>query len=1009
MNTLTSAIADFCRTHPADEKWLIAPTRRVGYQWIDSVAAGDCPVLNLHVRTLRGAAASLAAPRLESGGFEILNSRSALLLTGRLFQSRRTGEGGYLFSLRPTPALIARFSRLLEEFRLAGLKPDELAGRAFENGLKGRELSALLENYLEFLEREKLADYAGLLRMAAAELKRERANLPLLLLPEDSELTVMESGFLDSLPGGRVERLPVDSPAEGCGWEKEAGNDCRFRDSTVGTGAEIVRAVGPANEVRGVLRRIISAGIPLEQVELVHPDRETYPQLVYELLQESLPESLLRGDSLPVTFAEGVRSRLTRPGRLLAAWLRWVESGFAMQGIAEMVGEGLLLPPGSDDNQLPYAFLASQLESLPVGKGRDRWIRLLGQRVNNLGRRRKNDRGGVEPRQLEAARLLRDTVSSLLEISPESGGDEEQLVAGACRLIEDFAAHPTELDTYARRALLDRLTGLRDWRQVHGGGIEAAAYLAELAGEVPVMGNAPQPGKLHVAGIISGGHSGRPLSVVLGMDDTRWPPSGGQNPLLLDSERQRLSPGLATSLQRQQRAERELGLLLARLRGRVILSFSSSDPQDGRELFPAPALLPVYRSLCGDSGAGQKQLLESLAAPSSFAPPEAGMACRETDWWLARLLSNRSGESRTLLGEHFPHLVRGEEAVRARLSTSFGVYDGLLAEAGAELDPYSGDGPVLSASGLETLGACPRRYYYRYVLGLEEPCEPPPPSQWLDPAAAGQLVHQVLHRFLERLLEDGVLPENSPGQRELIAAIAAESLAEFRVEFPVPGEAAAQARRNWLLQACRVFLVEEAEYCTRHVPRWLETSIGLAAEGSDELGCDTPLPLALPGGTVRVRGRVDRIDSLKDDGNRFTVTDYKSGGTFSYSIPRPFNGGRRVQHALYLAMVQVRLDKLRPGAAADRFRYFFPAGGGRGEAVVWTAGDLRRGRELLDSLCGISRQGAFAASEDTADCRYCAYRKICGDVETQAAAQARKLEDPANDVLKNVRRVRTYD
>ncbi len=34
MNQLTTALAEVCREHVLEEKWLIVPSRRVGYQWL---------------------------------------------------------------------------------------------------------------------------------------------------------------------------------------------------------------------------------------------------------------------------------------------------------------------------------------------------------------------------------------------------------------------------------------------------------------------------------------------------------------------------------------------------------------------------------------------------------------------------------------------------------------------------------------------------------------------------------------------------------------------------------------------------------------------------------------------------------------------------------------------------------------------------------------------------------------------------------------------------------------
>ncbi len=1020
MNTFSSALARLCHSCPVTEKWLIAPNRRVGYQWIDTLAAGGQPVLNLHVHTLRSAATSLALPELERTGSAVLYSRGSLFLAGKLFRSLRKESGGYLLSLRPTPALIQRLARLVEELRLAGLSPQNLIGRAFEHQLKADELARVLRGYTDFLRQQKLADYATLLRLATAAAEGAgNSDSPLVILPAALEVSRLERELLDSFPAGRVHRLPVDQPEEGYGWQRENGRDCRFANpSPTDRGAEIVRAVGEVNEITHALRRIIEDCRPLEQVELVHTSRETYLPLIYELLQAALPGELPGGPELPVTFAEGVPSRFTRPGRALAAWLRWLEAGLDRAGAVAMIGQGLLALPEEADVKHPA--LLSLLAELPVGKGRERWRWALREKVESLARRAGADErdedgekiGGGQ-RKLAAARVLRERMESLLEITPDPGCDDAALIEGARRMLEDFAAYPNELDSFARRALLDLVRDLQNWTQLHGSsGFSAADYLSDLAGSVPVMGMSPQPGKLHVSPLAEGGHSGRPLTIIVGLEDGRWPRRGGQDPLLLDNERARLNDELALSGDRQQRDEREFGLLLARVRGRVILSFASVNPADGSELSPSPLLLPVYRGLAGGEQLNRRRFPDSFPSPCSFAPASVALACRESGRWLASMLSLPPEEAAPLLARQYPHLERGQLAARLRDSDEFGEYDGYLAgapDATNVLDPFAPGAAVLSASRLQAAGACPRRYFYHYVLGLQEPEEPPPPSQWLDAAAAGQLLHELLQRLLEVLLREDKLPENTPEQLELAGGIAEKLLEKYRALYPVPGEAAFGARRRWLLRAVRVFLAQEAQFCRTHTPRWLEASIGMKADAPRAgIGCEQPLSLPLGAGAVRVRGKIDRIDS-REDGS-YVITDYKSGKAGRYVRSKPFDGGRRVQHALYLALVQARLDRIDPGAEAVRFRYFFPAGAERGEQVEWLSDDLAAGSDLIGELCALISRGAFIATDKAdKDCRYCRFRVVCGDVDTQAEQGVNKRNNPANTMLRNVIKVREYD
>ena len=158
-----------------------------------------------------------------------------------------------------------------------------------------------------------------------------------MLLPEDINCTGLERGLLEALPSERRQTLPVDQPGRPLAVGDGATTDARLlgwlpapaeAPPPVGdsTGA-IFRAVGEANEVREVLRRCLAAGYPLDEVELLTTDIDTYGPLVYETLAQLLPEGASL-DDMPVTFQEGIPARKFRPGRALIAWLAWVRDDY---------------------------------------------------------------------------------------------------------------------------------------------------------------------------------------------------------------------------------------------------------------------------------------------------------------------------------------------------------------------------------------------------------------------------------------------------------------------------------------------------------------------------------------------------------------------------------------------------------------------------------------------------------------------------------------------------------
>ena len=113
-----------------------------------------------------------------------------------------------------------------------------------------------------------------------------------MLLPEDFDVSGMESQLLAALPAKQRIRLRVDQPGSLPAAEKESLADAhllRWLPSPADApapasdgSARIFRAVGEVNEVRGVLRRCLSERIPLDEVEVLCTDVATYVPLFYE-------------------------------------------------------------------------------------------------------------------------------------------------------------------------------------------------------------------------------------------------------------------------------------------------------------------------------------------------------------------------------------------------------------------------------------------------------------------------------------------------------------------------------------------------------------------------------------------------------------------------------------------------------------------------------------------------------------------------------------------------------
>jgi ATP-dependent helicase/nuclease subunit B len=908
---------------------------------------------------------------------------------------------------------------------------------------KGEEIRGLLLEYERALEAEKLADYAALLRLATDRLKANSGHTlreTLVLVPEDLEqdLRALERAFLACLPPEQKVALPVDRP--GTSPEEEPSDRALLRwilrpaDGPRARGdgtAVIFRAVGEVNEVREVLRRCVAEKTPFDEIEILHTDAATYLPLIYELacqLTEDEP-----GEALPATFAEGIPARYGRPARALLAWVSWVREGCPQWTLTRMIQDGLLQIDEAEKEGLSFAELGGLFRSVPIGGGRERYLVKIEEAIDAAERKRAAGRvtheegeGAAEEqarlaRRIDGLKAVRRLVRGLLSHAPEKEATQRDLLETARAFLEWHVRHVNRFDEYVRVRLSERIGELADCiGDQDVGGLDIWRWLVDLCLSAPVRGEGPRPGRLHVASVYGGGHSGRRNTFIVGLDDSRFPGAGLQDPLLLDEERIRVSEDLPTAASRLARAVQGLARLLARLRGRLTLSYCCRSLADDRDMFPSPVVLAAFRILAGKPEGDPDDLARWLPDPASFAPGSLDRCLDLAEswvWWMCAGDGIRDpGE---VIARSFPHLGRGFVAQQARLSDRFTEYDGHVPEAGLDLDPGKTGGPILSASSLEKLGACPMDYFFRYVLEIRPPEEVRlDPGIWLEPAERGQLLHTAFRRFMSRLREQGLLPDFA-GHEGVLAGILEEEIERWKDLKPAPNRSVFDREVTDLQQAARVFLQEEEAFCRQSRPFCFEASVGMPPEGKGTpLDTLEPVSLTLAGGRiVRVRGRIDRVDEVPGSGGtRFTLWDYKTGSSWKYrkdgggKSSDPFQQGRLVQNALYLRLAEARLrETVSPGAAAVRFGYFFPTFGEHGERIQWEAAELCGGEQVMGLLCEMIASGCFPFTDNEDDARTSDYLDAFGEPGAAAEATLRKLANKENEALRPFRSLRGYD
>lgn len=941
---------------PLREKILLAPSYRVGRQWLDQAATLAGGLANVRAVPLQRFMLDCAQPGLETKKLRPAGQEEKIRLMCLALEAVSSGSAGAgYFTRLPASLNLARtLLASIEELEDAGTVNPVVLTRKIASRDKAGELSGLLERYRHGRRREGLAGRAEICAAALKFVERHRNALPLLMLPESVAETALttERRFLDSWPGERMEAIPEDA-------------------DTIPEAMEFFQAAGEADEIREVFRRIQQAGRPLDTVEIVCLDTVSHVPLVCSAALECFGG---RVEDLPISVNAGLPGFYAKPVRLLTAWLDWLEDDLPPSGLADMIESGLIpegwraVAPGIGASRL-----AARLKVLPITPG-------FGEYLSTLGK------SGADTGMREAENWL---ARWLLETVPLANGGaaadlrDAAVVLRAAEGLLRGTGGDGKFDAYARAALLDAVAA---WKIVADRpAFDGVEWLRALSRDLMVMGLGPLPGKLHVSDIFSGGNSGREAMFLVGCDDSRFPGGGRQDPVLLDGERRAISRRLPSSHERRRRRERAMARLLARLRGRVVVSHARRSAVDGRELFPSV----LYSRLRGEAAKPE---------PLAVLRPDVAEACLSVrdDWLLAVLGEPRNTLTPGDLAPWHPNLAAGWTAANARASDSFTEWDGNVPEAG---EAYRRENWVLSPSQLEFLARCPLDFFFRRALGVKPPDRHEfVPGRWLAGNERGELLHEVFQEFMTGYVAagEGVPEEAADRERRRLTGLLEEAIRKIRRRNPPRDRLAYERDRRALYDACVIFLFREMERSRRGRALCLEAALGGAEENRPPWFREEPVLLDMRGGgRVALQGRVDRIDRLHGAGG-LVIWDYKTGRSGDFSRQNPFNEGRHLQPLLYTEMLEAATREAGMPEPVAEFSYFFPMQRDEGNVITYTRAELRGGMAIVETLVAMLAAGRFPLTVDKRDLRYSDYASVYGDVAALCAAARRKAaSDPA--------------
>ena len=218
-----------------------------------------------------------------------------------------------------------------------------------------------------------------------------------------------------------------------------------------------------------------------------------------------------------------------------------------------------------------------------------------------------------------------------------------------------------------------------------------------------------------------------------------------------------------------------------------------------------------------------------------------------------------------------------------------------------------GENILLSASKTEAYYKCPFSYFCKFGLRLK-----PLKKAELDVAQSGTVIHYCLEMLLSENDRDTLAQMSDNTLREKIAEVTARYIQEN-----MGGAEGKDARFSYLLERLQVSVFDVLKRLISEfsVSAFVPVAFELSVAPDGEIA---PYRLPLPdGGSVRIIGSVDRVDTMQKDGKTYLrVIDYKSGGK-AFNLSEVFSG-LNMQMLIYLYAICEN--------GTERFGEIVPAG-----------------------------------------------------------------------------------
>jgi RecB family exonuclease len=450
---------------------------------------------------------------------------------------------------------------------------------------------------------------------------------------------------------------------------------------------------------------------------------------------------------------------------------------------------------------------------------------------------------------------------------------------------------------------------------------QAMAELVDILNSEPIAGGGEEWGRVRVLSAAGARGLRIPYLFMAGLSEKSFPAPVPENRVYSEPERQRLvEEGLPLTTRNDRQADEMLLFyeVLACATRRLYLSYPAAN-ESGEPLLPSPFLNEVEQA-CGAGRIARSEKLDLSPLPDDDRSPS---------WEAFRLRAvSRAleGDVAMLAGlaEHAPaaadNLLAGLEIVARRQDRRrFGPAEGMLGcDTWPALVAMFPPERTFSATELERYASCPYRFFLERLLKIE-PVEDL--ALEIDSLERGRLVHEFL-AALHRRVNAGPGGPRSPAslpddEYDRLADETLQALSSDRGEDSLR-DALAEVDRRWLRRVIADYRRQHQRYDAAWAdcdvplrPELFEIAFGRPLREGDEHGSTAePLTLDWAGRSLRLAGRIDRIDTGRVLGRTvFNVIDYKTGGSVRFSVEGVARG-TTIQLPLYaLAAAELILSE----------------------------------------------------------------------------------------------------